>query len=135
MAHSTRPQLASQPKMAALVRVEEMMDFDMDSACSSVAAPRTVQRHPASKKWFAVIMDVPENKLGLPGAASIDILNIRCDPRMTGSLLAETGFLPAYHMSKSTWISILLNGSAPDDTIIPLLEFSYDSVAPKRRKR
>ena len=92
-------------------------------------------RHPASKKWFAVIMDVPENKLGLPGAASIDILNIRCDPRMTGSLLAETGFLPAYHMSKSTWISILLNGSAPDDTIIPLLEFSYDSVAPKRRKR
>ena len=91
-------------------------------------------RHPASKKWFAAIMDVPENKLGLPGAASTDILNIRCDPRMTGSLLAETGFLPAYHMSKSTWISILLNGSAPDDTIIPLLEFSYDSVVPKRRK-
>ena len=43
MAHSTLPQLASQPKMAAFVRVEEMTDLEMVSACSSLAAPRTVQ--------------------------------------------------------------------------------------------
>ena len=32
MAQSTRPQLASQPKMAALVRVEEMTDLEIVSA-------------------------------------------------------------------------------------------------------
>ena len=43
MAHSTRPQLASQPKMAALVRVEEMTLLAMVWALSSSFAPETVQ--------------------------------------------------------------------------------------------
>ena len=38
-------------------------------------------------------------------------------------------------MNKNHWISILLNDSVSDDQIIPLLELSYDSVAPKRRKK
>ncbi len=93
-----------------------------------------VFRHPASKKWFAAILDVPRDKLGLPGEGSAVILDIKCDPRMIGSLLSEPGFLPAYHMSKSTWITVLLDGSVPDDKIFFLLELSYDSVAPKRKK-
>ena len=52
---------------------------------------------------------------------------------MTGSLLSQKGFLPAYHMNKNYWISILLNDSVPDSEILPLLELSYDSVAPKRK--
>ena len=94
-----------------------------------------VFRHFASQKWFAAILNVPRNKLGLPGESSVDLLDIKCDPRMIGSLLTESGFLPAYHMSKSTWISILLDDSVPDDKIFPLLELSYDSVAPKRKKK
>ena len=47
----------------------------------------------------------------------------------------EKGFRPAYHMNKNHWISILLNDSVSDDQIFPLLELSYDSVAPKHKKR
>ena len=95
-----------------------------------------VFRHSASQKWFAAILEVPKNRLGLPGDDPVDVLDIKCDPRMIGSLLSESGFLPAYHMSKSTWISILLDDdSVPDDKILPLLELSYDSVAPKRGKK
>ena len=43
MAHRTLPQLASAPKMAALVRVEEMTDLAMVSALPSLLAPVTVQ--------------------------------------------------------------------------------------------
>ena len=43
MAHSTRPQLASAPKMAALVRVEEITDRATVSAVFSSAAPVTAQ--------------------------------------------------------------------------------------------
>lgn len=49
--------------------------------------------------------------------------------------LFKSGLLPAYHMNKNHWISIALDNSVPDDQIIPLLELSYDNVAPKRRKK
>lgn len=95
-----------------------------------------VFRHAASRKWFAIVMDVPKNKLGLPDDGCVaDILNIKCDPVLIGSLLAEDGFLPAYHMNKSTWISVLLDEIVPDERVFPLLEWSFDSVSPKRRRK
>jgi len=94
-----------------------------------------VFRHSATQKWFAVIMDVPSNRLGLPGETLVDVMNVKCGPVMAGSLLTEKGFLPAYHMNKDHWISILLDGSVPDEQIFPLLELSYDNVATRRRKK
>ena len=93
-----------------------------------------VFRQFASKKWFAIVMDIPRNKLGLEGDGDADIMDVKCGPLMVGSLLAQDGFLPAYHMSKSSWISILLDETVPDEQIYPLLELSYDSVAPKRKR-
>lgn len=94
-----------------------------------------VFRHPASRKWYAIIMGVSRNRLGLPGDEITDVLNVKCGPILSGSLLAEPGFQPAYHMNKTNWISILLDETVPDEKIFPLLELSYDSVAPKRRKK
>lgn len=94
-----------------------------------------VLRHSGSKKWYAIIMDVPSNRLGLAGEGSVDVMNVKCSTIMIGSLLSEKGFLPAYHMNKTHWISILFDGSVPDEQIFPLLELSYGSVTPKRRKR
>ncbi len=94
-----------------------------------------VFRHPASKKWYAAMMRVLPEKLGLPKGEALDIMDIKCDTIMIGSLLSTKGFFPAYHMNKNHWISIVLDGSVSDDQIIPLLELSYDSVAPKRKKK
>ena len=94
-----------------------------------------VFRHPASKKWYAAMMRVLPEKLGLPSGEALDIMDIKCDTIMIGSLLSTEGFFPAYHMNKNHWISTVLDGSVSDDQIIPLLELSYDSVAPKRRKK
>ena len=93
-----------------------------------------VFRHPATKKWFAAFLGAPRNKLGLSGEDVTTVLNVKCSPLMIGSLLSELGFLPAYHMNKNTWISILLDDSVSDDKIASLLELSYDSVAPKRKR-
>lgn len=92
-------------------------------------------RHSASKKWYAAMMRVLPKKLGLTGEEALDVMDIRCSTIMIGSLLSTKGFFPAYHMNKTHWISILLDGSVPDEQIFPLLELSYDSVAPKRRKK
>ncbi len=118
-------------------RIEKLMQDTYGSEAEHlwVKSPDiSVFRHPGSRKWYAIIMNVSKNKLGFDEAQMVDVLNVKCSPVMLGSLLSENGFFPAYHMNKSTWISILLDETIPDDTIIPLLDLSYNSVAPKRKK-
>lgn len=94
-----------------------------------------VFRHGGSKKWFGITMDIPREKLGLEGERRIDVLNVKCGPILTGSLLAEAGFFPAYHMSKTNWVSIALDGTVAAEEIQWLLETSYDLAAPRRKAR
>ena len=94
-----------------------------------------VFRHCSNRKWFALIMDVPKNKLGLQGEKLLDVVNLKCDPILIGSLRGEPGFFPAYHMSKDNWITAALDGSASDDKIKMLLDMSYQATAPKVRKK
>lgn len=94
-----------------------------------------VFRHCSNRKWFALIMDVPKNKLGLQGEELLDVVNLKCDQILIGSLRGEPGFFPAYHMSKDNWITAALDGSASDDKIKMLLDMSYQATAPKVRKK
>lgn len=94
-----------------------------------------VFRHCSNRKWFAPIMDVTKNKLGLQGEGLLDVVNLKCDPILIGSLREEPGFLPAYHMSKDNWITVALDGSASDDKIKMLLDMSCQATAPKVRRR
>lgn len=94
-----------------------------------------VFRHPLTRKWYALFAGVPANKLGLPGDGPVDILNLKCGPLMLGALLEEPGFFPAYHMSKSSWVTVLLDGTVADEKIASLLELSYQAVAPKMKKK
>ena len=86
----------------------------------------TVFRHHNNKKWFALIMSIPKSRLGLTGIDMIDILNVKCDPVLIGSLRQERGFYPAYHMNKTNWITIALDGSVRDDKIKWLIDMSFD---------
>lgn len=94
-----------------------------------------VFRHPNNKKWFAVIMDIPKNKIGLPSDDIISVVNLKSDPIMVGSLLRENGFYLAYHMTKSSWISVVLDGSADDEKIKMLLDMSFEATAVKLKKK
>lgn len=96
-----------------------------------------VLRHSSSQKWYAVIMDVPKVKLGLNGEEKVDVLEIKCTPLMSGSLLLENGILPAYHMKKGNWISVLLDGSVNKEHGFALLQMSYDmtNINNKQKER
>ena len=83
-------------------------------------------------------MPVRRDRLGLAGTEKVDVLNVKCGELLLGSLLGRPGFLPAYHMSKGQWVSILLDGTVPEDEIKDLLNISYDLTgrmkkAPKRQ--
>ena len=94
-----------------------------------------VFRHAANRKWFALVTTVPRSKLGLPGQQPVDIVNLKCDPILIGSLRAEPGFYPAYHMNKENWITAALDGSVPAETIELLLDVSYELTKPKPRRK
>ena len=41
-----------------------------------------VLRHPENRKWYAVLMQVSREKLGLAGAGPVDIVDLKCDPAL-----------------------------------------------------
>lgn len=84
-----------------------------------------VLRHQPSRKWYAVILEVGRSKLGLSGEGTVDVVNVKCDPLLSGTLRQEPGIFPAYHMNKEKWISILLDGSVDAELMKSLLEMSH----------
>ena len=94
-----------------------------------------VFRHAGNRKWFALVMEVPRDKLGLPGTEKLDIVNFKCDPILISSLRGETGIFPAYHMNKASWITASLDGSVSAETIELLLDVSYELTKPKIRRK
>ena len=89
-----------------------------------------VLRHRNGGKWFAALLNVRKKQLGIPGAGCIDILNVKCDPKLVASLLDGKSRLPAYHMNKEHWITLLLDGSVPADELHALLHMSYELTKP-----
>lgn len=79
-------------------------------------------------KWYAVIMNVERSKLGLDGDDTVEIIDVKCDPEMTGMIIQTYGFLPGYHMNKQHWITILLDGIVGESKILDFLDMSYDLI-------
>lgn len=86
-----------------------------------------VLRH-QNGKWYAVIMNVEKSKLGLNGDGTVEIIDVKCDPEMTGMIIQTYGFLPGYHMNKQHWITILLDGTVGESKILDFLDMSYDLI-------
>ncbi len=89
-----------------------------------------VLRHKKSRKWYALIMRINREKLGLDGG-EVDILNVKCDPIALGSLLAREGCHPAYHMSKAHWLTVRLDGTVPMKEIEGMIRMSYEGTGRK----
>ena len=92
-----------------------------------------VLRHNDNNKWYGVVLEVSADKLGLSEAGIIDVLNVKSDPLLIGSLRGQNGYFPAYHMNKEKWLSIQLGKPELDDAIKDLLSLSYGLTAPKKR--
>ena len=84
----------------------------------------TIMRHRKNRKMFAAIY---EHR----GAIWI---NVKCDPRI--SYLWRSTYqsvVPAYHMNKEHWNSIILDGSIPREEIQTMVSDSYDLTVNKRK--
>ena len=119
---------------------QELTDyiFDAFSVEPDYPFPRDdvtcVFRHTDNRKWFGIMMRIPYRTLGMNRDGETDIVNIKCDPVLMGSLRGTPGFRPAYHMNKDKWITILLDGSAGREKITALVDMSFRMTETKVRK-
>ncbi len=84
-----------------------------------------VYRHQSNNKWFAVIMEIPKNKIGIEEEGSINVVNLKSDPLLIGSLILDKGIYPAYHMNKNHWITVCLDGTVEEEKIKWLVDVSF----------
>lgn len=92
--------------------------------------PKTfIFRHTENRKWFGVVMDVERGKLGLPGTGKVFLLDVKTGPILSGAYLGQSGVVRAWHMNKTHWLGVLLDGSAPEQTIRELLDISFSLTA------
>lgn len=95
-----------------------------------------VLRNRFNKKWYALVANVQRENLGLGDTGSVWILNVKCDPMMIGSLIDREGFLPAYHMNKEHWVSVLVDDlNISVEEILDILDMSYEIVSKPNSKR
>ncbi len=81
------------------------------------------------------MLEVGRDKLGLSGNERVDVINLKIDDRMFKEmLLKEKGILPAYHMNKEHWISVILDGTVKEDKVFDLIGASFLVTASKKKK-
>ena len=115
-----------------------------------------VFRHAENRKWFGIVMDVPESTAGVQAAAPeaeeflpglsvgrhspagggrVDILNVKVDdPILLDMLLRQPGYLPGWHMNRRNWISVRLDGTVSLEEICGMIDASFLATAPREKK-
>lgn len=83
-------------------------------------------RHNKNKKWFGLIMNITEDKLGLKSFEEVDVLNVKVDKAFIGPLTKKKGIYKAYHMNKTTWITINLREISNLHYITDLIDESFE---------
>lgn len=86
-----------------------------------------VFRHDNSK-WYGLILLVDYSKLDKTKSGEVEILNVKIDEDRMEELIQIPGIYRSYHMSKKSWISIVLDDEVNDELVISLLDRSYDLV-------
>ena len=86
----------------------------------------TIMRHNDNKKMFAAIYERQNNIW----------INVKCDPNL--AYMWRNTFeavIPAYHMNKLHWNSIILDGTIPVDEIKNMIYDSYELTKQKKKRK
>lgn len=90
-----------------------------------------IYRRKDNKKWYAAILTVGRNKIGLEGSDKIEILDLRIDPTQMEATIDNKRYFPGYHMNKKNWYTICLDGSIEKDEIFKRIDVSFDLAKKK----
>ena len=84
-----------------------------------------IVRRKDTQKWYALIMEISERKLGLDSDNMVEILDLRGNPDELKNLVDGEKYFAGYHMNKKSWLTIRLDGSISFDEICTRIDESY----------
>lgn len=82
-------------------------------------------RHKENKKWYAILMSLEENKLGIESDKIIDIVVLKNNRDNIINLIDNEKYFAGYHMNKRNWFTIKLDDSVPIKEIYYFIDESY----------
>lgn len=82
-----------------------------------------IWRRQDTRKWYGVLMNIPERKLRLDSEKIVDVINLRGDAL---TLADGEKIFPGWHMNKKSWITIRLEGSVSFAEICRRLDQSFN---------
>ncbi len=86
----------------------------------------TLMRHRENQKTFALIFEHGGQMM----------VNLKAEPQAAEFWRQIfPSVIPAYHMNKTHWISVILDGTVPNDEIVRLIADSYRLTAPRKKNR
>ena len=88
-----------------------------------------VLRHEGNKKWYAVLMRIPWDRLEKGREGLVEAVNLKHDQVV--DLLSQKGIYPAFHMNKRYWISVALDNTLSDEEVLELIERSWNLTIKK----
>lgn len=91
-----------------------------------------IWRRKDNAKWYAALLTVSKEKLGMAGTENTEIIDLCAEPETLVSLIDGQKYFPGYHMNKKHWFTICLDGSVPLDEIFRRLDTSYQIASKKR---
>ena len=86
----------------------------------------------AKQKWFALIMDITADKLGLENKHKVNVINLKAAPNEIDALVDNKLIFSACHMNKKHWITVLLSNNLPEQKLFELIDRSYELVTNKK---
>ncbi len=82
-----------------------------------------------NQKWYAIMMSIPANKIGLNSNEKVQVLNVCAEPEKIPNLIDNKKIFPVYHMNKKYWITILFDTGITLREIYLLINNSYKIIS------
>ena len=84
-----------------------------------------VWRRKDTKKWYAAVLTVSKQKLGLQSSEIVEIIDLRLYPEQIKTLVDNQRYFPGWHMNKKNWYTMILDNSITTEEICSKIDESY----------
>lgn len=94
-----------------------------------------VFRRSDNKKWYGIIMTVPFKKLGVESDGDAEVVNLKASPENITEIIDGKSVFAAYHMNKTYWYTIVLDGSVSNKDLFSHIDTSYILARGKNKQK
>lgn len=84
-----------------------------------------VWKNKNNKKWYGLLLVLPESKLGIESDKTVDIIDLRYQKEKIKEIIDNKKVFAGYHMNKDNWITIKFDESVDIKKIYKLIDNSY----------